>query len=393
MSIKFPYSRPEMTAADVAAATRVLESQFLTQGPEVSGFEAALAARLGCREVVVCSNGTAALHLAYMAAGLGPDRGLLTTPVTFLATANAARMCGAPVAFADVDPATGNIDVGAVERALTNAGSRIGVIAPVHLAGRPCDMPALRALADRHGCLLVEDACHALGAVYGDPADGAVPVGACAHSDMAVFSFHAIKHVAMGEGGAVTTNDPALARTMRLLRSHGLDRDPESWTDPPEPDAPWYYEMRTLGWNYRATDLQCAIGTSQLARLDDSLRERRRIAAAYDRHLAGLNHVRPPVPPTDPAAHAWHLYAVAIDFAAVGKTRGTVMRELAARGIGSQVHYIPLHHQPYYRDVGAAVLDGAEAYYAQTLSIPMYPALSDDDVAEIAAGLRSVLGA
>lgn len=392
MSIRFPYARPQVTAEDVAAVTRAMSGHFLTQGPSVAAFEAALAECVGARHAIACNSGTAALHLAYLALELGPERGLITTPITFLATANAARMCDAPVAFADVDPATGNMTVESARRALEAAPFPVGALAPIHLGGRACDLVALKALADEYGCALVEDACHAPLAGYRDGAGRRHLVGACAHSDIAVFSFHAIKHVAMGEGGAVLTNSDAIAASARLMRNHGMTRDSTEWQRAPEPDAPWYYEMHEFGWNYRATELQCALGLSQLKRLPDGIRRRQAIAARYDEQLGNLRNLATPAARRFSEDHAWHLYAVAINFKALGQTRGQVMKALAARGIGSQVHYVPVNRQPYYSALGNAPLPGADAYYATTLSLPMYVGLEDRDVDEIADAVRAVVG-
>lgn len=378
MTIRYPYSRQDVRPEDIAAVVRALGADMLTQGPAVAEFEAALSRKLGCAHVVACNNGTAALHLAYMAAGLGPRRALLTSPVTFLATANAARMLDAPVFFADVNPETGVLDADSVRRALEAAPVPVGAICVVHLAGRSADMKPLHELASRYGAALVEDACHALGAVH-PGVDGAA-VGGCSQSDLATFSFHAIKHVTTGgEGGAVCTNDAKLAAKMRLLRSHGMTRNPaHAESDDPQ-YGPWSYEMHELGFNYRITDVQCVLGTSQLARLDESLKARVRIANLYRELLADTNAISLP-PPADQGTHAWHLFPVAIDFPALGWTRGAVMRALAEDGIGSQVHYIPLYRQPYYAALGAKPLPGAERYYSATLSLPMYPQLTDDDV-------------
>ena len=390
MQPTYPYSRQQITAADVASVTEAMQAPFLTQGPKVGEFEGAFSAYLRGPEVVACSSGTAALHLAFMALGLGPERGLLTSPITFVASATAARMTGAPVVFADVDPTTGNLHPDAVRTALMSSRVPIAAIAPVHLAGRPCDMASLRAIADEFGCFLVEDACHAPGAYY--VFDGVQhPAGACMHSDCSAFSFHAVKHVAMGEGGAVCTRNSELVPRLRRLRNHGLSREAESWITPPEPQAPWYYEMSEVGWNYRLTDLQCALGLSQLSRLDDSLAARRRIAARYRDLLQEIPCVTLPIEPASTNGHAWHLFPLRIDFEALGKRRGTVMRELAAAGVGTQVHYIPLYHQPYFKAMQAAPLPGAEDYYWHTLSIPMYPQLSDDDLDAIAAALHKAL--
>ncbi|MHA1570406.1 MAG: DegT/DnrJ/EryC1/StrS family aminotransferase, partial [Alphaproteobacteria bacterium] len=371
--MRYPYSRQQITGDDVAAVTAALTDDYLTQGPQVSAFEQEFAATVGAPHAVACNNGTAALHLAYMAAGLGPDRGLLTSPITFLATANAARMCHAPVAFADVDPLTGNLTPQTVAHAFAHTTTPIAAIATVHLGGRVSDLAGLREIADAHDCVLIEDACHAPGATYHDAEGATHGAGSGHHAHMAAFSFHAIKHIAMGEGGAVTTADPGHVAKMRALRSHGMSRQPEDWRHPPEPDAPWYYEMADLGYNYRLTDFQSALGRSQLRRLDSSLKKRRHIAAYYDQHLADIPHLTCPPQPAQTSTHAWHLYAIAIDFAALGKSRGDIIRALGDQGVGSQVHYIPLFHQPYYRQPNPRPLPGAEAYYAQTLSIPIYP--------------------
>ena len=388
--IRFPYCRPDIRDEDRAAVAAVLDGTQLTQGPMVDAFERTLADTIGCRHAVAVNSGTAALHLAYRALGLGPDRGLLTSPITFLATANAAVHCGAPVVFADVDPASGNITADTVEAALATSPHPIGAITAVHLAGRPCDLAALRAVADAHGAVLVEDACHAPLARYADGAGGTAVVGACAHSAAATLSFHAIKHIAAGEGGALLTNDDRLAAAVARLRSHGIARDPDRWQAAPEPDAPWYYEMDEPGWNYRLSDLNCALGLSQLGRLADGIAERQALADRYDDTLGNLGWLSTPPPPAVPGGHAWHLYPAAIDFPALGLTRGQAMRRLAEQGIGTQVHYIPLYRQPYYARAGHALLPGAEAYYARTLSLPIYPGLPATAVDEIAAAVRSL---
>ena len=390
--IRYPYCKPDIRDEDRAAVQEVLAGDWLTQGPAVEAFEQALVTTLGCRHAVVVNSGTAALHLAYHAIGLGPDRGLLTSPVTFLATANAARQCGAPVVFADVDPSTGNVTPETVEAALATSPHPIAAIAPVHLAGRPCDMADLSALADAHGIALIEDACHAPLARYPDGNGGLPTVGACTHSRAATLSFHAIKHIAAGEGGAVLTNDDALAQHLRRFRNHGMARAPELWQSPPEPDAPWYYEMAEPGWNYRLSDVSCALGRSQLARLSEGIAERSALAARYDTLLG--NHAWLGLPPAPEVAggHSWHLYPVAVDFAALGLTRGRVMRRLADQGIGTQVHYIPLYRQPYYARRGHRPLPGAEAYYARTLSLPLYSGLAPEAVDEIAEAVRGLAG-
>lgn len=388
--IRYPYCQPDIRDEDRAAADAVLKSGWLTQGPAVLDFETALAETLDCRHAVVVNSGTGALHLAYHGIGLGPGRGLLTSPITFLASANAARYCDAPVVFADVDPATGNITPETVEQALADSPHPIAAIAPVHLAGRPCDLAGLAAVAESRGIAIIEDACHAPSARYPDAGGGTAAVGACTHSRAAVLSFHAIKHIAAGEGGAILTNDDALAARMRRFRSHGMVREPELWQTAPEADAPWYYEMEEPGWNYRLSDINCAVGRSQLRRLAAGIAERAGLAALYDERLGNLGWLSLPPAPAVPGGHAWHLYPVAIDFAALGLSRGQVMRRLAAQGVGTQVHYIPLYRQPYYAARGHKPLPGAEAYYARTLSLPMYPGLTQAAIDEIAGAIRSL---
>jgi UDP-4-amino-4,6-dideoxy-N-acetyl-beta-L-altrosamine transaminase len=386
----FPYARPGIDESDFAAIKRVLESQYLAQGEEILAFESSYSAAVHATHTITCNSGTAALHLAYMALGLDAEHGLLTSPVTFLATANAARMAGAPVIFADIDPATGNLDPDAVRDVLQKTQSPISAIAPIHLGGRVADMAALKSVADEFGCRIIEDACHAPGAAYLDNNNQHM-VGECAHSDGAVFSFHAIKHVAMGEGGALCTNDNSIDDNARLLRSHGMVKDSSQWQHAPEPDAPWYYEMAEVGWNYRITELQAALGRSQLARLPARIRRRQEIAARYIVQLQDTRHLSLPEFPDFADSHVWHLFQVSIDFAALGKSRGDVMRELGARGVGTQVLYIPLYHQPYYRTTVTAPLAGTEAFYARTLAIPMYPELENEDVDRIVETIKSVL--
>ncbi len=388
MTIRYPYARPGLSEADIQAVANSLTGQFLTQGPQLEAFESELCTIFGARHAVVCNSGTAALHLVYMALDLGPERGLLTSPVTFLATANAARMCQAPVAFSDVDASTGNMTPETLADALERASIPVAAVTAVHLGGRACDMAGLRKAANEHGLALIEDASHAPLADYHDGEGGHFSIGSCAHSDAAIFSFHAIKHLAMGEGGAVLTNDDRIAARCRLLLNHGMNRNAAEWRFAPEPDAPWYYEMSELGWNYRACEMQCALGLSQLGALKKSIEKRRGIAGIYDRLLAGFNLLSPP--PPDPG-QVWHLYPVSIDFEAAGRTRGEVMRALADDGVGTQVHYIPLHHQPYYRRAEAGPLPGAEQYYRHTLSIPMYPGLGEADLEEIAGALKRSL--
>lgn len=398
-----PYGRQDIDRDDVEAVTAVLRGDWLTQGPAVEAFEAALAARTGAAHAVACANGTAALHLACLALGLGAGDAVVVPSVTFLATASAPRLAGAEVAFADVDPATGLMGPEQAEAAIARAeaaGWRVRALMPVHYAGQTADMAGLGALAAARGLAVIEDACHAVGSADLRPDGTEIPVGSCAAGGMTAFSFHPVKTIAAGEGGAVTTNDPELAARLRRLRNHGMVRDPAGFEDAAAAfDAggganPWYYEMPEPGFNYRLTDIQSALALSQLRRLDAFAARRRHLMALYAQRLAPLAPlVEMPgrVPWCRPA---WHLCAARIDFAAAGQSRARVMAELRARGIGTQVHYIPVHRQPYWRRrYGELSLPGAGLHYERSLSLPLFPAMADADVDRVAESLGAVLGA
>jgi len=391
--MRYPYSRPNIVAKDIEAVMAVLQGQFLTQGPVVERLESALKNLFPVKHAVVCNSGTAALHMAYNGLELGPNAGLITSAVTFLATANAARMCNAPVGLADVDPVTGNVTFETIKAAVEAASFKVRAIAVVHLGGRPCEMIAIRAYAKSIGAYLVEDACHAPLAEYTDAAGASFSVGSCAHSDAATLSFHAIKHVTAGEGGVLLTNSDALAKQARLFRSHGLERDPSELKNQDCAGAPWYYEMHELGYNYRLSEVSCALALNQVSRLAKNNQRRQEIAALYHQHLSGMDFVKlPEITSPENGSHAWHLFAPRFDFDAIGKSRKEIMFALADQGIGSQVHYIPLYHQPYYKDKESDnTFAGAEKYYQQTLSLPMYFGLSDDDIYKISTTLRSVI--
>lgn len=389
-----PYGRQTIDEGDVAAVAEVLGSAWLTQGPQVEIFEKALADTVGARHAVAVSSGTAALHLAYLALGVGPGDVVVTSPVTFAATANAAVYCGAAPGFADVCAHTICLNPEALESALAE-GLRPKLVVPVHYGGLPCDLDALAKLAARFGFQLVEDACHALGAGYRfDGRWGAV--GDCRASAAAVFSFHPVKHITTGEGGAVVTNDERVARRVRTLRSHGMAREhfrvQEQATGACREERPWYYEMQELGFNYRLTDLQCALGSSQLAKLDGFVARRRQLASWYDERLAGLEHagalLRPVGSPDGRSSR--HLYAVRIP----GR-RDESYLELRRRGIGTQVHYLPVHLHPYYRErfcTRPGSFPEAEKFFEQALSLPLFPAMGEDDVSRVCAALQDVLG-
>lgn len=381
-----PYGRQSIGEDDIRAVEDVLRGDLLTGGAAVDRFEASLGRIVEAPHAVACASGTAALHLAMLALGLGPDDAVVVPSVTFLASANAARYVGAEVRFADVDPDTGLLTPGTLRRALDGPGpGRIRAVVVVHLNGQSADMAGLTALARVHHLAVVEDACHALGGAH-VVAGQAHPVGACAASDMACFSFHPVKAIAMGEGGAVTTRDPELAARVRRLRNHGMVRDTAAFEDKAQAfDAdgtpnPWYYEMPEPGFNYRASDIHCALGESQLRKLPAFLARRRALAALYDEALAPLAPVVEPVP-RGPSEHdGWHLYPVLIDFAALGRSRASVMRSLREAGIGTQVHYLPVHRQPYFRRLYPGTdLPGADAYYDRCLSLPFFPGMGDGD--------------
>ncbi len=371
-----PYGRQQIEEDDIEAVAEVLRGDFLTTGPAVETFEKALCAATGAKHAIACSNGTAALLLAGMALGLKEDDAVIVPSLTFLATANAVRYCNAEVVFADVDPETGLMSADHLEDALKRYnGLRPRAVYPVHLTGQCVDLPAIKKVADRHGLKIVTDSAHALGAsCHGEKA------GNCTLEDMSCFSFHPVKAITMGEGGAVTTNDPACAAAMRTFRSHGMVKD--------ETNGPWFYEMQEPGYNYRATDMQCALGTSQLKKLDRFMARRRTLAARYNAQLpATITPVR-----NSYSIHAWHLYAARIDFAGVGTTRTAIMNALREHGIGTQVHYIPVHTQPYYRKrYGALSLPGAEHYYENTLSLPLFPGMKDEDADFVAHTLNDIL--
>lgn len=392
-----PYGRHVVDEDDIAAVANVLRGDWLTTGPAVEAFERKLADRVGARYAVACSSGTAGLHLAMLAAGIGQGDVAVVPTLTFLATANAARYVGAEVCFADVDQESGLITPAKLEKALAQSSTPPRVVLPVHLAGRVADMAALNEIATRHDLIMIEDACHALGSTM-DVDCKRIVVGACSHSTMAVFSFHPVKTIAMGEGGAVTTNDPLLYEKLVRFRSHGMVRDPSRFRATelafaPDGSAnPWYYEMPEIGFNYRASDINCALASSQMNKLDSFIAARRSLADRYDELLA---HLAPTVLPpartklNDPA---WHLYAPRIDFHALSISRADVMHRLKAQGVGTQVHYVPVHLQSYYQDrYGEQQLDGAMDYYRRTLSLPLFPTMSDGDVKRVVDALRSVL--
>jgi UDP-4-amino-4,6-dideoxy-N-acetyl-beta-L-altrosamine transaminase len=394
-----PYARQAIDPSDIDAVIEVLQSDFLTTGPAVDNFETSLAERVGARHAVSCNSGTAGLHLACLALGIGPGDAAIVPSITFLATANAVRMVGAEPVFADVDPETGLMSPDTLEEALARTGGRrLRAVMPVHLAGQSPDMARIAAIAKAEGAAIIEDACHALGTSIATADGTSVPVGACDRSAMAVFSFHPVKTIAAGEGGAVTTNDPRLAARLKSLRSHGMTRDPAAFQqDLMAFDASgaanlWYYEMAELGWNYRLSDLNAALALSQLARLDQFVAARSTLVELYDDLLADANLPVRPIKRMPNCRAARHLYPVLIPFDEIGIDRNRLMMQLRSQGIGTQVHYIPVHRQPYYSSGASGLtLAGADAYYARTLSLPLFVGMAAADVRFVVHTLSQIL--
>jgi dTDP-4-amino-4,6-dideoxygalactose transaminase len=389
--IKYPYSKPEITQTDIEEVNSVLQSGYLTQGEKLKKFEYQLRKNFKSKNAIVCNSGTAALHLLYNVLGLGPDAGLLTSPVTFLATANAARMCNAPVIFADTDSKTGLLTPETIEKALINSKHNIKVITLVHLGGKICDLEKISKVAKKYNCYLVEDACHAPGPMYFNDGKKEIIHYNCKYSIACTYSFHAIKHIAMGEGGCVTTNDDDLAKIIKEKRSHGIKRIQKQMKFLPEKNAKWYYEMHELGWNYRADELTCALGLSQLRRLKTNIKKRNKLIEIYYSYLTNNKYITLPLKSYNNYLNLWHLFSINIDFERLGKSRGEVMEELEKLEIGTQVHYIPLFLQPYYRKKQLVILSGAMSYYKNTLSIPLYTSLKKKDIIYISSKINDVI--
>jgi len=378
-----PYGRQTIEDDDVAAVGAALRGDFLTTGPLVEAFETAFAERTGASFAVACSNATTGLHLTMAALGVGPGATIIVPSTTFLSTANCGRFVGADVIFADVDPNSGLITAATLQEALDRAGGRVAAILPVHLRGDVVDLPAIRRIAEKAGAAVIEDAAHAVGSAA-DFGQGQQAVGSGLHSDMAVFSFHPVKTIATGEGGMVTTNDAALAARLKALRGHAMER--------PADADPWVYEVNDLGFNYRLPDINCALGLSQLAKLDRFVSRRTALADRYRALLAPLAQIVKIAESPAWSRPALHLLTVLIDFDAAGVCRRAVVERLKAAGVGSQVHYIPVHTQPYYRALSPGLsLLGAESWYARALSLPLFPGMSDDDPDRVVAALSKAL--
>lgn len=383
-----PYGKQEITQSDIDAVVSVLKSDFLTQGPMVPKFEEAVSRHVGSRHAVAVNSATSALHIACLALGLGKDDWLWTTPITFVASANCGLYCGAQVDFVDIDPKTYNLCPSTLKVKLEQAKkeNRLPkVVVAVHLSGLPCDMASIACLAKEYDFRVIEDASHAIGGKY----QGEF-IGNCQYSDITVFSFHPVKIVTTAEGGMAVTNDDDLASKMSLLRSHGITRDPALMTR--EPDGPWYYQQVDLGFNYRMTELQAALGVSQMQRLDSFVACRHELAKRYDELLANL-------PVTTPWQHpdsysGLHLYVIRLQPENISRSRNEVFEALRQQGIGVNLHYIPVHTQPYYQQMGFAEQDYPEsmAYYSEAISLPMFHGMSEEQQNEVVSVLTRVLG-
>jgi UDP-4-amino-4,6-dideoxy-N-acetyl-beta-L-altrosamine transaminase len=387
MTSIIPYGRQDISEADIQSVVDVLRSDYLTQGPVVPAFENAVAGYTGAQYAIAVNSATSALHIACLALGVTLGDWVWTSPITFVASANCALYCGAQVDFVDIDPLTYNLSVERLAEKLAQAEQDNllpKVVIPVHLCGQPCDMVGIHALSQRYGFKIIEDASHAIGGRYRDE-----PIGLCRYSDITIFSFHPVKIVTTGEGGMALTNDSSLANQMVRLRSHGITRDPVEMTH--APDGPWYYQQINLGYNYRMTDIQAALGLSQMQRLDEFVSKRHAIAKGYDLLLADLPVITPWRHPEDYSG--LHLYVIRLKLLEISKTHLQVFEALRLANIGVNLHYIPLYRQPYYERMGfvPGYCSEAEQYYSQAISLPIYPGLTVDQQNLVVSVLRAVL--
>ena len=366
-----PYGKQNITQADIEAVVETLQADFLTQGPKINEFEEAFAQYVGAKYAVALSNGTAALHLCALALNVKPGDKVITTSITFAASANCIKYCGGEVVFADIDPETYLLDINKVKELLEASpkGTYKGII-PVDFAGRAVDLEAFRKLADEYGLWIIEDACHAPGGYFIDSTESMQLCGNSKFADLAIFSFHPVKHIAAGEGGMITTNSKELYEKLLLLRTHGITKNPDLLF---ENHGGWYYEMQELGYNYRLTDFQAALGLSQLYRADEGIKRRREIAKRYNWAFKGINGIKGHSGVVE--GHAYHLYIIEVE------DRLGLYNHLREHNIFAQIHYIPVHTMPYYKGLGwkDGDLPNAEAYYGQCISLPMYPTLTDEE--------------
>jgi UDP-4-amino-4,6-dideoxy-N-acetyl-beta-L-altrosamine transaminase len=382
-----PYGHHDITEEDIQAVVDVLHSDYITQGPVVPAFEKSVADYCGAQYAIAMNSATSALHLATLVLGVSKEDIVWTTPITFVASANCALYCGAQVDFVDIDLHTYNMSVECLAEKLVHAeknGRLPKVVIPVHLSGQSCDMAGIYALSQKYGFKIIEDASHAIGGRYRDE-----PIGNCRYSDITVFSFHPVKIITTGEGGMALTNDKNIAKKLNMLRSHGITRDAEDMTK--EPDGPWYYQQVELGFNYRLTDIQAALGLSQMQRLNETVSKRHAIARRYDELLAKL-------PVVTPLQHqdsytALHLYVIRLKLGEVAKSHREIFEALRDANIGVNLHYIPVYYQPYYADMGfnTGLCPEAERYYSEAISLPMYPGLTGEQQDRVVSVLREVI--
>lgn len=382
-----PYGRQDINQQDINAVIQVLQSDLLTQGPQVPAFEQALAEYVQAKYAVAVNSATSALHIACLALGLGPGDWLWTTPITFVASANCGLYCGAQVDFVDIDPHTYNLCPLKLEAKLIEAeknGKLPKILVPVHLTGQPCDMQAIHALGQKYGFRIIEDASHAIGGKYRSE-----PIGNCRYSDITVFSFHPVKIITTAEGGVAVTNSEELANRMQLLRSHGITRDPQQMTR--ESHGAWYYQQIDLGFNYRMTELQAALGLSQMQRLDEFIQKRHQIAQHYNQQLTGLPITLPWQQPS--SYSAYHLYVIRLQLDKISNNHRQVFDQLRESGIGVNLHYIPVYTQPYYQKMGFNPDDYPEAqsYYGEAISLPMHQGLTEEQQSEIVRVITTTL--
>ena len=379
------YGKQSIDENDIDAVVEVLKSDFLTQGPAIEKFEKCVAEYCGAKYAVVVTSATAALHISCLSAGLGKDDILWTSPITFTASANCGRYCGADVDFVDIDPSTYNMSIAELEKKLQAAEIKPRVVVPVHLAGQSCEMDKIYKLSQKYGFKVIEDASHAIGADYKE-----TKVGCCKYSDMTVFSFHPVKIVTTGEGGMVLTNDKDLYEKLVLYRSHGITRDPKLMTG--TADGPWYYQQIDLGFNYRMTDMQAALGYSQMQKVNEFVSKRRYLAKRYNELLKNINGIQLPDQNEDTKS-SWHLYVVRVDFSKISKTKNQIFAEMKEKGICLNLHYIPVHTQPYYENLGFKGGDfpNSEKYYEEAFTLPLYYSLTDEQQDHIVKSLVEVL--